>query len=576
MEKEQILDLKINGNLKAEYLSLYNKIANDIRPNYTSLVEDISEGYHYNLDWWVSTPVSRNTYSSPLFHYCCSLVLLQELLKNNEPISIIITDSKALKSILKSYFRQQNYPIRVHLSLTLKHRIKKQLAPIYNILKTPVLHILQHLSAKLTHHLSKALPQKPLVLIDTFVVGSNLNDRYYPGLWDSLTVQEKDCVRFVPTLLHPPRKCIQLYKSLRTSNFNFLLKEDYLRVSDYWHAWNYWIRVFKIRVRKTDFSGFNMSPLVQEELRSLNGYYNAFLAILNFRFVKRLSESEVKLKLIINWFENQTLDKGSNAGFRKYFPDVKIKGYQGLIITHHHLCMYPTSFEQQLGLIPHEVDVIGKGLAFRVKEFCQNDKNVSVSLAPAFRFQSVWNPRKYYPTKGEYTVFVALSIVLEEGNHILRLISFYLQKGIIDQTHFWIKPHPTNQPDQIKKLFTEKWPKEFKFVNDDFNDCIEQSNLLITSGSGSSGMNALAKGVPVIIVGNQTGLLHNPIPKAITEDIWCMCCTEDEVSQAIIFYKNSSSKKIKEYESIGKRIRDMYFEPVTKEGVRNFLMLSEG
>ncbi len=88
-------------------------------------------------------------------------------------------------------------------------------------------------------------------------------------------------------------------------------------------------------------------------------------------------------------------------------------------------------------------------------------------------------------------------------------------------------------------------------------------------------METLAKGIPVIIVGNSHGLTQNPIPETITDEIWRLCYSPQEVANAIQFYQTSSPEKIKEHEKIGKRIREEYFEPVTKEGGREFLGIGE-
>lgn len=106
----------------------------------------------------------------------------------------------------------------------------------------------------------------------------------------------------------------------------------------------------------------------------------------------------------------------------------------------------------------------------------------------------------------------------------------------------------------------------------DFNDCVEKSDLLISSAS-SACMETLAKGIPVIIIGNSHGLTHNPVPETITGDIWRLCYTTNEIAKAIQFYKSRAHEKIKEHEALGRRIREEYFEPVTGEGVRRFLGL---
>ena len=78
--KPTILDLRYRGNIGPIYSKLFNKTANESRGIFTDLIEKLSSGKEYNLDWWVSGPASRNIYTSPLFHYCCSLVFIDKLM----------------------------------------------------------------------------------------------------------------------------------------------------------------------------------------------------------------------------------------------------------------------------------------------------------------------------------------------------------------------------------------------------------------------------------------------------------------------------------------------------------------
>jgi hypothetical protein len=289
---------------------------------------------------------------------------------------------------------------------------------------------------------------------------------------------------------------------------------------------------------------------------------------LNYCFAKRLKEADVKLRLVIDWFENQNIDRGWNAGFRYFFPDVRTMGYQGFAATPHYLCMYPTEAEKKNAVIPHGIMVVGKGLAPLARKFCPD---LEVMVAPAFRFQKVWQERKYFPASSEHAILVALPIMVSDAVHILTMLA-HGKASLNKNIRLWIKPHPTTPPSVIKKSFGTDWPKEFEFVNGDFNDCVEKSNLLISSAS-SVCLETLAKSIPVIVIGNRHGLTHNPIPETIIQDIWRLCYTHKEIVDAIQFYKNRSLGKIKEHEEIGKRIREEYFEPVTREGVREFLRL---
>ncbi|OQX91511.1 MAG: hypothetical protein B6D58_07685 [candidate division Zixibacteria bacterium 4484_95] len=567
------LDLRYNANIPSEYAKLWNQIAHETHKPFTILIDSLSKQHGKSIDWWVSSPASRNTLTSPLFHYCCCIAFLQELIRKKEPISEIITDSRAFKKIIGDYLVGQGIAAKITLArLPLRQHLKEILRPIYVLFGIPFRHLILFIIAKITKYLRKPFPSNPLTLIDTFVMPNYIEkDRYYPGLMNALSEKEKETVWFVPHLYgFRPWQYRSVIKQLRRSKRNFALKEDYLKFRDYLFAWGHVLRIRTLRIKACLFRGVNISSLVREEMRSFKAISSSYTPLLNYRFARRLKEANIKLRLVVDWFENQNIDKGWNAGFRRYYQETPTIGYQGFAATPHYLCMYPTKVEQKNSVIPHKVTVIGKGLITLARKFCPD---LCVTVAPAFRFQQVWQERKHLPTSSEYTVLVALPIMVSDAIHILTMLA-HDKANLNNHVRLWIKPHPATPPSVIKKNFGADWPKEFEFVNGEFNDYIEKSNLLISSAS-SVCLETLAKGIPVIVVGNRHGLTHNPIPENIIEDIWQLCHTPEEIAKAIQFYKNRSQEKIKEHEKIGRRIRQEYFEPVTRDGVRRFLRLRE-
>lgn len=562
-------DAKINS----EHLALFNQIAIDIRETFIDINESISRQHAKSIDWWISSPASRNTFASPLFHYCCCLVLLQELIRAKEHFAEIITDSKAFKKIIEDYMAKQGVNARVTLARwSLKRGLKELIRPLYVTFGIPLRHHLLFFASKLTRSLRKPLPSEPITLIDTFIIPSYVEkDRYYPGVLDALSEKERQLVWFVPHLdRFRPWQFLQVVILLRKSERNFLLKDDFLKLRDYWCIWRHLFRVRKLQIKSSFFCGVDISSLVREELTGFRGIGSSYNPLLNICFAKRLKEAGVELRLVVDWFENQDIDKGWNAGFRRFFPDVETIGYQGFIVTTHYLCMYPTEEEKKSKVIPHKTFVIGRGLTRLAKRFCPT---LDVKVAPAFRFQHVWRKRNHFPTANGHTVLVALPMMINDAVYMLKLIASAANE-ITGNTRFWIKPHPTVLQSQIQRAFGTRWPEQFEFVSGDFNECVEKSNLLISNAS-SVCMETLAKGIPVIIVGNSSGLTHNPIPETITEDIWRLCFSPFEIKKTIDFYQNRSPEKIKEHEEVGKRIREEYFEPVTREGVRVFLGLNK-
>lgn len=566
------LDLRFNGNLNPALSELFNGIAYKLRGQFNNLVSELSEPLKYNLDWWVEGPASRNTLASPFFHYYCSFYLVDKLIKKNYELSEIIVDSEAFRKILQLYLRNKGKTITIknkkNILVILFERLIK---PFIKIHLEFFRRIYYYLCAHKTKHLQKPISHSPLILIDVFIIPDFISrDRYYSGLWENLSEEQKKRTFFVPTIvLTPKRKMVAAYKELRTAERNFLIKEDYLKINDLLFAIGHYFRILKMKISPVKLLGEDISSLICEEFRSMKGFTSAVDGILNYRFAKRLKDKNIKLSLVIDWFENQVMDKGWNAGFGKYYSNVKTIGYRGLVPARLSLSqMYPTEQEQQSKVLPSKVAVIGKGFIASTKKFA---RNLSVEAAPAFRFQHVWQERKYCPIANGYTILVALPIMVSDAIHILTMLA-HDKADLNKNVRLWIKPHPTTPPSLIKKNFTAVWPKKFEFVRGDFSKCVEKSNLLISSAS-SACMETLAKGIPVIVVGNRHGLTHNPISETITEDIWRMCYSLEEIKRAIQFYQNRSPEKIKEHEEIGKRIREEYFEPVTREGVRRFLGL---
>lgn len=557
------------AKIDPEHSALFNQIAVDIRKNFTDTIESVSRQHVKNLDWWFSSPASRNTFSSTLFHYCCCLVLLQELIRANEPIDEIVTDSRAFKKILENYLADCGFSRRITLSgMSLKQCLKEIVRPVYVMLGLPLNYILLFFAARGIQPLRKSLTQ-PLTLIDTFIMPGYIEkDRYYPGLLDVLSEEEKRYVWFVPHLYgFHPWQFLSVVSQLRKSKKNFVLKDDFLKFNDYWCLWNYLFRVLKLQVKSCIFSGVDISRLVREELTGFRSIGFSYVSLLNYRFAKRLKDTGVKLRLVIDWFENQSMDKGWNAGFRHFFPEVETAGYQGFIPAKHFLSLYPTEVERENAILPHKIFVMGNGLVHSIREFCPA---LDVKVAPAFRFQHVWHERKCLPDKNIYTILVTLPNILKDTIAILKLLA--LENKNSAGIRFWIKPHPGMPKARIKAAYGSVWPEHFEFVDGDLSFFIEKANLLISSAS-STCMEALTRGIPVIIVGNTQGLTNNLIPETITDDIWKLCYSRQEVEEAIQFYKSRSTDTVKDYEKAGRRIREEYFEPVTEKSIREFMNL---
>ena len=567
----KILDLTTGGRFSEEIIGLYNRLAVDIGREFTKTTEGIYKGYQKNIYWWINSSASRNTITSPFFRHCCNIALVQHLINQNTTIDKVVVDSKAFKKVLERYFYANNLSVAVEYAQpALNTRLKKRLQPFYIMLITPLKYFSLYIAALLTRSLKVSPPKEPLILIDTFLYFSSTNERHYCRITDTLKREEKRRVFFIPTF-YKPKKVIKFFRKVRKNgSHNYLFKEDYLKLRDYLPGWHFFKFFVKPKIAPCYFKGLDITPLVIEELSGFTDAVSGYVGILNLKFIKRLKESGIKIHTFVNWFENQVIDKGMNLGLNKYYPEVNSIGYQGFITTSHYHCMFPTSFEREQLLLPKTVAVIGTGL---VKPTQKYYPELRVILSPAFRFQDVWEKRRRSLDKGSFIVLVALPIMVDVGDEMLRFVESYLQQCSHSNIVFWIKQHPDNDSVRRTKNLAEYIvQKKVRIVDGDFDDLLERSSLLISSGS-SSCMNALAKEVPVIVIGSQKGLTYNPIPLTVNKDIWRLCYNENELKKAIEYYKMRDKKEVRKHQKICEQLRTQYFKPVTRESVCSFLRL---
>ena len=66
-------------------------------------------------------------------------------------------------------------------------------------------------------------------------------------------------------------------------------------------------------------------------------------------------------------------------------------------------------------------------------------------------------------------------------------------------------------------------------IEGNFSDCVERSDLLISMAS-SLCLEALAKGIPVLIQGSSGRLTQNPIPELVPKLLWKICYSPEDTA----------------------------------------------
>jgi hypothetical protein len=551
-----------------------NEISFNIRKDYDRLIEEVSSEHINNIHWIVGGIASRNKYQSPLFYRCVQLAFINDFRRGNEENLIILSSDLQLCKLLKEQLAKSNEIICTQgkvKSIWNYFRLHRQyLLAVYFL-------IMRMVGRKKQPNID-GLKQQPITLVDTFVlnnksgddgsiVKNQYKDRYYPGLLEGLEDSEKQSIYFIPTIIGF-KNPISIFKKIRKADFNFLIHDDFLKFRDYLFVLSQPFRISKLKLPKAEFMGYQMYDILENEKLKSSSDFISLLGLLYYRFTERISQHGVKVKLVIEWYENQVLDRGMIKGFHTFYPGIPVYGYQGYIISKDlHLYTQPSRSEYLGGVVPDKVLVTGKGLKENIKEFCNE---VVVEVAPGFRFSKVWRERLYYPPSSFFSVLVGLPIGLNDSKHILELLVQIKESFDVEGIKFFIKPHPTWTETKIKSMFSNEELDDFHFVIGDFHDNVEKSNLVISNASSVS-LEALAKGVPVIIVAPLTGVIQNPIPKEVTNDIWKVIYTPDQLKDTIDYFNNP--ELIKQLNSEFDSVKNNFFEPVSKQGIQAFLNL---
>jgi hypothetical protein len=487
------------------------------------------------------------------------------LLNNGNPPEAILVDSPAFQKTVTAILEKFSFDIPVRLERSFMGDLRLKISTLYNLM----ILIYIFICSKLARPFYLLSQLKDIVLIDTFILKKYLDsDRYYPGLFEKLPQKDKDSLHFAPTFLDFGFSgFFPVIKKLRKANVNFILKEDFLKFRDYFFSIGHFFRRRSIKIKECFYEGMNFSGLMREDINSWNHFGSAVSALLNYRFSMRLSWKGATISCIVDWFENQPIDKGWNAGFNKHYPDVPSKGYVGYLQSNHYLCQYPTPLEKQCKMLPNSIAVMGQGLASRVREFCPD---MPVEVAPAFRFSGVYSDRKAWPEEGGSNILLGLSFIFSESLEMLGKLEEALTQIDSGKIKIYAKAHPSISKEKLMNARRKSLPDRLELVEGDFMECLEKSNLFIGNAS-STCLEALARGIPVIVLGGSSGLMHNPIPESVPTEFYRLCVFVQDLVEAIKHFENSKL----DFDFVSEFVKREFFSPVTENAISDFLNINK-
>lgn len=569
---KQVLDL---NNLNLDEVRHLEALIDEIKPDFHELIESLYDKTDRSVFWDVNSLLSRSNYVSDLFQDLCGLELARQSTISGK-IQKIIVRTPCQKKTLDLYFKQNHMAIPVRCPGWSGSITRRPGKPVYDMIRN-IHWSLVYLRQKNLNRRRSIPTNHPLILIDTFFsayifTSGKFKERYYTGLLDFLTSEQQKHLFFVPNVISW-RKINRMIRMAEEARENFIYFFDFLKLRDYLFALSAPFAIRRIPLGHYRFRGMPIGPVLKADFRKHIAQRSAFRGILFYCFFKRLKQAGISLHLVVDWFENQMVDRGFNKGKNTFFPDTPSIGYQGLIAAYKwHFHVQPTRTEARANVIPQTMAVIGSGLQSIARQY---HPGLDVMVAPGLRFSDIHktaikDPEKFSPESP--VILVALPIWVEDSLDILGLLIQIKEMLRQNQARVLIKPHPSLDFNSVQSAMPY-WPRMFKVITKDFADTIQDADILVSSGSTVC-MEAVAYGIPVIVTGNRTGVTKNIIPDLVPKQIWELCYTHDEFSRALNRLCFDLSKKDRQaFARIAQHVRDDFFCPPSRDNVHAFLNL---
>ena len=565
-------DLSGDKPLPAQWIGWLNQISEETRRPIVGLVDTLSRNYSDHLAWICSPIACRNPYSSSFINDLNLLCLALRVADNQEDLTEVVMPSSALASVLRRelWLRgRRNIQVRVR---PWGLRDSVTLRTLYRLFAAGYHAMARFISSRAANIRDMPVPRVPIVLVDTFVYSDSFldgfRDRHYPELLDLINDREKSEIFFVPTC-YKVKNYFRQFREIKRSGVQFLVKDSFLSFGDYLTALrDAWSLPDPAKDMCCGFMGMDISEVVSDAVDNSRMSSGLIEGLLTYRFIRRLKERGVNVRLAVDWFENHELDKGFNAAFRRYYPDADSIGYQGFVVSKDYLCMFPSAYDYEGHLIPKRVAVMGNGLIAGVKEFCPE---LNVFSAPALRFGAVWQPLSERAGQAVFSILVALPIFERDARELIQAVcgAVRVHLSLHGDNRTWrvfVKAHPASRRLSV----AEGEEMGIQYVNGSFQSALESADVLV-SNTSSVCLESVARGVPVIVVGGRYGVTHNPIPSAVPEEIWTLCLEVEEIHRALLRFSDRRTETLRERCKLSDEVKKRYFEPVSADAVRHML-----
>ena len=385
---------------------------------------------------------------------------------------------------------------------------------------------------------------RDLYLLDVFVFAHNVlpegkyREQCFPGLTEVLEKKGNAVVIFPKFFGRlTPSRLLKLERILAASGYQFVTEFDLMRWRDVLRYFGllvlYPFDVIRLALHCAGEKTSAMTQLLGAEL--LAGLdANVGQVFVRYLSGKRLStvvgEAAGSQKIyLVNWFENQVIDKALFRGVREGRAPITIFGVQSFIAYPAYLCERVAVSDSLFGMTPDIVLVNSAAYA---------TQPVAQRVGVSFRSGDLFHQRIQWEKKTHAAIFLPYHRAYCED--VIALCS--TSTTLLGQS-LLVTTHPGSRMAHMPGL-----PQGWNYSSRSRFDLLATTAIVISTES-STLIEAAALGTSVIVVAGQSSFTCNPMLAEGRGELWEIAFDGDEVESAyhrLIDYRRTHPQRIRE------------------------------
>ncbi len=527
-KKEVILDFTDNGKLNIDDLKYLNSNSNLINDKFSFYLNKLKELNKKQKYFFVLSLFNSNNFGD-LYYFICRVEVLKNNIKNNNKIKKIIIDNLYTKNIFLKILKENSIICDIEIKKSRKEDniIKKIIILLFKIL-------IDYFATRLIKFNYKIANNS--VLLDSFLsINSNrdssIEDNYFGQYEQYLKNEQLENLIIYPRLIEKNTinffKLFNILKKIKNHKRKFIIDIALLKFSDFIYCFFNAILIAFKKYNFAKYENLDISEFCNQLILKDSAKIDILINFYRIKSIKRLSKKKIRFKAIINWYENQSIDKTSINSFKKFFPNTSIKSYQGVFLFNAYSSMFISDFEYENNLAPDILYCISNKC---IKKYNDKYKFKNIFLSPCYRYSYLFNLKIKNTLIKSKKILISLTLLKDEMRNLF-FITNELSKDKYDYD-ITITFHPRNQ-NYINRLVDSQLSaiskQKVKISKLSSNKIIQNFDLVITYNSNIA-IEASILNIPVAIYANNKGTTMNPLLAGITE------------SDSFVFYEYSDLK----------------------------------